>query len=95
MRSNHITLADAISGLHQRAPHVIGSRPLWSLSSRWRSFEVVVDLPNDYADLDGVVTRDQFCWIECSDPDPVEAIVKAIDLIDQLREKLAQLRVPA
>ncbi|RJO69813.1 hypothetical protein D5S18_28345 [Nocardia panacis] len=88
MQHNSTILTDAIAHLNERAPHVNGTTPQWSLSNKWRGFEVFVHLPDAYAGLDGTRTGGKYYWFTVDGTEAVDAINNALDLIDRLNAQL-------
>ncbi|MFI5783195.1 hypothetical protein [Nocardia sp. NPDC051570] len=95
MQDNSTTLNDAIAQLNERAPHIVNGHPLWSLTSRSFGFEIHLHLSDEYAELDGVSTAGDVSWVIFDGPEPVDAIKKAIDELDNLNVQLAAKAVAA
>jgi len=89
MPVNHSILTDAIAELDERAPQVIGSVPLWCLTSRSFGFEVTVHLPEEYVGLPGTSTAGDVTWMILEAREPVDAINKALDQLAALATLLA------
>ncbi|MCU1647115.1 MAG: hypothetical protein JWN03_7390 [Nocardia sp.] len=88
MRTNHIILTDAIAELNDRAPHVIGSIPLWCLTSRSFGFEVTVHLPDEYVGLPGTSTAGDVTWMILEAREAVDVINKALDQLAAMKTLL-------